>query len=159
MWINARKSKKQSNKAPSCEKIKKPWPTSSVTWPALLATCRRVLQKSLWESTVNTSLATYSTWQRRKTLLKIKLWSIFNDLSVQKAQWAVSTLFLTSFHLFNFLKFLLNTYLGPFYWPTIFFNDSMFSQFSVKFLEVIKPFCSILPEIAKPERKVSFSGF
>lgn len=25
---------------------------------------------------------------------------------------------------------------------------------SVKFLEVIKPFCSILPEIAKPERKV-----
>lgn len=26
---------------------------------------------------------------------------------------------------------------------------------SVKFLEVIKPFCSILPEIAKPERKVS----
>lgn len=25
----------------------------------------------------------------------------------------------------------------------------------VKFLEVIKPFCSILPEIAKPERKVS----
>ena len=27
--------------------------------------------------------------------------------------------------------------------------------FSVKFLEVIKPFCSILPEIEKPERKVS----
>jgi hypothetical protein len=27
-------------------------------------------------------------------------------------------------------------------------------SFSVKFLEVIKPFCSILPEIAKPERKV-----
>lgn len=26
---------------------------------------------------------------------------------------------------------------------------------TVKFLEVIKPFCSILPEIAKPERKVS----
>lgn len=25
---------------------------------------------------------------------------------------------------------------------------------SVKFLEVIKPFCSILPEIAKPQRKV-----
>lgn len=30
---------------------------------------------------------------------------------------------------------------------------------SVKFLEVIKPFCSILPEIAKPERKVSVVGF
>lgn len=29
-----------------------------------------------------------------------------------------------------------------------------FFSFSVKFLEVIKPFCSILPEIAKPERKV-----
>lgn len=27
--------------------------------------------------------------------------------------------------------------------------------FLVKFLEVIKPFCSILPEIEKPERKVS----
>jgi small neutral amino acid transporter SnatA (MarC family) len=26
----------------------------------------------------------------------------------------------------------------------------------VKFLEVIKPFCSILPEIAKPERKIQF---
>lgn len=30
---------------------------------------------------------------------------------------------------------------------------------SVKFLEVIKPFCSILPEIAKPERKVSVQNF
>lgn len=30
-----------------------------------------------------------------------------------------------------------------------------FILLSVKFLEVIKPFCSILPEIAKPERKVS----
>lgn len=29
---------------------------------------------------------------------------------------------------------------------------------SVKFLEVIKPFCSILPEIAKPERKVCVWG-
>lgn len=29
-------------------------------------------------------------------------------------------------------------------------------MFAVKFLEVIKPFCSILPEIAKPERKVRF---
>lgn len=28
--------------------------------------------------------------------------------------------------------------------------------FSVKFLEVIKPFCAVLPEIQKPERKVSF---
>ncbi|KAG5309652.1 S61A2 protein, partial [Acromyrmex insinuator] len=27
---------------------------------------------------------------------------------------------------------------------------------SVKFLEVIKPFCSILPEIAKPQRKIQF---
>jgi protein transport protein SEC61 subunit alpha len=27
---------------------------------------------------------------------------------------------------------------------------------AVKFLEVIKPFCSILPEIAKPERKIQF---
>lgn len=27
--------------------------------------------------------------------------------------------------------------------------------FSVKFLEVIKPFCAVLPEIQKPERKVS----
>ena len=27
---------------------------------------------------------------------------------------------------------------------------------TVKFLEVIKPFCSILPEIAKPERKIQF---
>nr|CAD7428521.1 unnamed protein product [Timema monikensis] len=26
----------------------------------------------------------------------------------------------------------------------------------VKFLEVIKPFCGILPEIAKPERKIQF---
>lgn len=28
-------------------------------------------------------------------------------------------------------------------------------MFSVKFLEVIKPFCAVLPEIQKPERKVS----
>lgn len=28
-------------------------------------------------------------------------------------------------------------------------------RISVKFLEVIKPFCGILPEVAKPERKVS----
>lgn len=35
-----------------------------------------------------------------------------------------------------------------------FFN--IFPFFSVKFLEVIKPFCSILPEIAKPERKIQF---
>jgi len=27
---------------------------------------------------------------------------------------------------------------------------------SVKFLEVIKPFCGVLPEIAKPERKIQF---
>ena len=27
--------------------------------------------------------------------------------------------------------------------------------FSVKFLEFVKPFCAVLPEIAKPERKVS----
>lgn len=27
--------------------------------------------------------------------------------------------------------------------------------FAVKFLEVIKPFCAVLPEIQKPERKVS----
>jgi hypothetical protein len=27
--------------------------------------------------------------------------------------------------------------------------------FIVKFLEVIKPFCAVLPEIQKPERKVS----
>jgi len=26
---------------------------------------------------------------------------------------------------------------------------------TVKFLEVIKPFCAVLPEIQKPERKVS----
>jgi hypothetical protein len=27
---------------------------------------------------------------------------------------------------------------------------------SVKFLEFVKPFCSILPEIQKPERKIQF---
>lgn len=27
---------------------------------------------------------------------------------------------------------------------------------AVKFLEVIKPFCGILPEVAKPERKIQF---
>lgn len=35
------------------------------------------------------------------------------------------------------------------------FNWSFVIFVTVKFLEVIKPFCSILPEIAKPERKVS----
>jgi len=30
------------------------------------------------------------------------------------------------------------------------------SFFSVKFLEFVKPFCSILPEIQKPERKIQF---
>lgn len=34
-------------------------------------------------------------------------------------------------------------------------KNNCFFLFAVKFLEVIKPFCSILPEIAKPERKVS----
>ena len=29
-------------------------------------------------------------------------------------------------------------------------------SFSVKFLEFVKPFCSILPEIQKPERKIQF---
>jgi len=28
--------------------------------------------------------------------------------------------------------------------------------FAVKFLEVIKPFCAFLPEIEKPQRKVSY---
>ncbi len=32
----------------------------------------------------------------------------------------------------------------------------VFSIFPVKFLDFIKPFCSILPEIQKPERKVRF---
>lgn len=27
---------------------------------------------------------------------------------------------------------------------------------TVKFLEVIKPFCGVLPEVAKPERKIQF---
>lgn len=31
-----------------------------------------------------------------------------------------------------------------------------FSYLLVKFLEVIKPFCGILPEVAKPERKIQF---
>lgn len=26
----------------------------------------------------------------------------------------------------------------------------------VKFLEVVKPFCGVLPEVAKPERKIQF---
>jgi len=30
------------------------------------------------------------------------------------------------------------------------------SHIIVKFLEVIKPFCGILPEVAKPERKIQF---
>lgn len=30
--------------------------------------------------------------------------------------------------------------------------------FSVKFLEVIKPFCAVLPEIQKPERKVCIAS-
>lgn len=34
-------------------------------------------------------------------------------------------------------------------------NSSFVSPIKVKFLEVIKPFCVILPEIQKPERKVS----
>jgi hypothetical protein len=37
---------------------------------------------------------------------------------------------------------------------TTFFFSFIIFFVSVKFLEVIKPFCSILPEIAKPERKV-----
>lgn len=32
----------------------------------------------------------------------------------------------------------------------------MFYFFSVKFLEVIKPFCAVLPEIQKPERRIQF---
>lgn len=31
----------------------------------------------------------------------------------------------------------------------------LFFSGTVKFLEVIKPFCAVLPEIQKPERKVS----
>lgn len=34
-------------------------------------------------------------------------------------------------------------------------NYTKICLFSVKFLEVIKPFCAVLPEIQKPERKVS----
>lgn len=34
-------------------------------------------------------------------------------------------------------------------------NSAFVSSIKVKFLEVIKPFCVILPEIQKPERKVS----
>lgn len=33
-------------------------------------------------------------------------------------------------------------------------NISLVLPFLVKFLEVIKPFCAVLPEIQKPERKV-----
>lgn len=33
--------------------------------------------------------------------------------------------------------------------------NTLLYLFTVKFLEVIKPFCSILPEVTKPERKVS----
>ena len=38
------------------------------------------------------------------------------------------------------------------------FLSLMFLNFfvSVKFLEFVKPFCSILPEIQKPERKIQF---
>lgn len=36
-------------------------------------------------------------------------------------------------------------------------NSSFVSLIKVKFLEVIKPFCVILPEIQKPERKVGSS--
>ncbi|GAA6085932.1 protein transport protein Sec61 subunit alpha isoform 2, partial [Tachysurus ichikawai] len=32
----------------------------------------------------------------------------------------------------------------------------VFMVFRVKFLEVIKPFCAVLPEIQKPERKIQF---
>ena len=35
-------------------------------------------------------------------------------------------------------------------------NGVLISIFSVKFLEFVKPFCSILPEIQKPERKIQF---
>uniref|UniRef100_A0A668V6E9 Protein transport protein SEC61 subunit alpha n=1 Tax=Oreochromis aureus TaxID=47969 RepID=A0A668V6E9_OREAU len=38
-------------------------------------------------------------------------------------------------------------------------SDQLFTHvcfFSVKFLEVIKPFCAVLPEIQKPERKIQF---
>lgn len=40
-------------------------------------------------------------------------------------------------------------------------DNDRFLIFAVKFLEVIKPFCGILPEIAKPERKVrtTFWGY
>ena len=34
-----------------------------------------------------------------------------------------------------------------------YFND--FSSLSVKFLEILKPFISVLPEVSKPERKVN----
>ena len=33
--------------------------------------------------------------------------------------------------------------------------EVVFCVFSVKFLEFVKPFCAVLPEIQKPERKVS----
>lgn len=38
-------------------------------------------------------------------------------------------------------------------------NQSSSIWIAVKFLEVIKPFCSILPEIAKPERKVRINRY
>jgi protein transport protein SEC61 subunit alpha len=31
-----------------------------------------------------------------------------------------------------------------------------FHKMGIKFLEFVKPFCSILPEIQKPERKIQF---
>ena len=34
--------------------------------------------------------------------------------------------------------------------------DPICNSFLVKFLELVKPFCSILPEIQKPERKIQF---
>ena len=36
------------------------------------------------------------------------------------------------------------------------FLANLFAYVSVKFLEFVKPFCKVLPEIQKPERKVRF---
>ena len=39
---------------------------------------------------------------------------------------------------------------------TLYFDDFFSFIITVKFLEFVKPFCGVLPEIQKPERKIQF---
>ena len=77
--------------------------------------------------------------------------------SETKSSWGVSILYIQFLNLnLNVILSLSTSYVISYSSELLLLFHWIFIVFSVKFLEFVKPFCSILPEIQKPERKIQF---